>query len=124
MDSNQANAVTADSYIDVFRLLEHFNVPYVVIGGLAGMLHGPNRSVADLDIVVSSSPADQNRAQQTLMMAGFAPTIPVPLNLLTVMRMFDQSQREIDVFVRYLVARIGCALQSRTRLLCAQAVCK
>jgi hypothetical protein len=32
---------------------------------------------------------------------GFVPSIPLPLSALTVLRMFDQSQREVDVFVRY-----------------------
>jgi hypothetical protein len=35
------------------------------------------------------------------MRAGFVPSIPVPLAMLTVLRMFDQSEREIDVFGRY-----------------------
>ena len=38
---------------------------------------------------------------RALNLAGFVSTIPLPLNLLTVMRMFDSSGREVDVFVRY-----------------------
>ena len=39
----------------------------------------------------------------TLMASGFVPTIPLPLNALTVLRMFDRLNREVDVFVRYYI---------------------
>ncbi len=38
-----------------------------------------------------------------LMGAGFLPSLPLPMSAVTVMRMFDSSQREVDVFVRYAV---------------------
>jgi len=38
-----------------------------------------------------------------LMASGFVPTIPLPLNALTVLRMFDGLNREVDVFVRYYI---------------------
>jgi hypothetical protein len=34
-------------------------------------------------------------------MAGFVSTIPVPLSMAPVVRMFDQAEREVDVFARY-----------------------
>ena len=37
------------------------------------------------------------------MSAGFMPSLPLPMSAVTVMRMFDASQREVDVFVRYAV---------------------
>ena len=89
------------SYGDVFDALERNSVPYVVVSGVAVVLHGHIRPVFDLDVVIASTPDEQNRAMQTLMQAGFVPSIPVPLNFLTVLRMFDQSEREIDVFVKY-----------------------
>lgn len=95
------SANTPAVYGDVFDALERNRVPYVVVSGVAVVLHGHIRPVFDLDIVISALPDEQNRALQTLMQAGFVPTIPVPLNFLTVVRMFDESAREIDVFVRY-----------------------
>jgi len=89
------------SYGDVFDALERNSVPYVVVSGVAVVLHGHIRPVFDLDIVIASTPDEQNRALQTLMQVGFVPSIPVPLSMLTVLRMFDQSAREIDVFVNY-----------------------
>jgi len=94
-------ANTPAAYGDVFDALDRSHVPYVVVSGVAVVLHGHVRPVFDLDIVIDSTAEEQNRALQALMQAGFVPTIPVPLSFLTVLRMFDQEAREIDVFVRY-----------------------
>jgi hypothetical protein len=92
---------TPAAYCDVFDALERNRVRYVVVSGVAVVLHGQVRPVFDLDIVIPATPDEQNRAMQTLMHAGFVSSIPIPLNFLTVLRMFDQSAREIDVFVKY-----------------------
>lgn len=97
--SDEAN--TPLIFADVFAHLECAQVPYVVVSGVAVALHGYNRPVFDLDIVINSISDDANLSLQVLMRAGFVPTIPVPPHLLTVLRMFDQSEREIDVFMRY-----------------------
>jgi hypothetical protein len=94
---------TPSDYADVFDALERNSVPYVVVSGVAVVLHGHVRPVFDLDIVSGSTPEEQDLALQTLMQAGFVPSIPVPLNFLTVLRMFDREEREIDVFVRYQI---------------------
>lgn len=88
-------------YCDIFEALERNGVQYVVVSGVAVVLHGHVRPVFDLDIVIASIADEQNRAVKTLLRAGFVPSIPVPLDMLTVLRMFDQSGREIDVFARY-----------------------
>ena len=104
MSVKELTPVTPETFSDVFELLERFAIPYVVVSGMAVVLHGHKRPVFDLDIVIAATPNEQNRAQQVLQMAGFVPTIPVPLNLVPVLRMFDQSQREIDVFARYHIS--------------------
>src|ERR1700741_1392460 len=101
---NEDGSVTPGTFRDVFQLLNQYNVRYVVVGGLAVLLHGYKRRVLDLDIVIPSDSSEQQRAQQVLMMAGFMPTIPLPINLLTVLRMLDHSRREIDVFIRFHVS--------------------
>jgi hypothetical protein len=53
--------------------------------------------------VISAAPDDVTRAMQALTRAGFMPSLPLPMSAVTVMRMFDSSQREVDVFVRYAV---------------------
>ncbi|PYS92990.1 MAG: hypothetical protein DMF64_06965 [Acidobacteria bacterium] len=95
--------ITPEFYCDVFDQLEREQVRYVVVGGIAVILHGYVRPIADLDIVVAAAPEEANRTLHTLMRAGFMPTIPLPLHTLTVMRLFDHARRELDVFVRYLI---------------------
>ena len=95
---------TPEIYCDVFDRLEGDCVRYVVTSGVAVVLHGNVRPIVDLDIVIDPAPEETNRALNALMGSGFAPSIPLPLSMVSVMRMFDASQREIDVFVRYPVA--------------------
>jgi hypothetical protein len=68
---------------------------------MAVVLHGYIRPVADLDIVIDAAPHEAHKAMQALALTGFVPSIPLPLSVLTVLRMFDAAQREVDVFVRY-----------------------
>jgi hypothetical protein len=93
--------MTPIDFADVFEALNRNSVRYVVVSGVAVVLHGHIRPVFDLDIFIGPTPDEQDRAMQTLMHAGFVPSIPVPLHMLTVLRMFDQTQRELDLFVRY-----------------------
>jgi hypothetical protein len=89
------------TYSDVFDRLEQEGVRYVVISGVAVVLHGHVRPIIDLDLVIDAAPDEANRALCALAHSGFAPSLPLPLSMLSVLRMFDQSQREVDVFVRY-----------------------
>ena len=41
----------------VFRLLDEHDVRYVVVGGIAVILHGTPRLTADLDIIIDLEPA-------------------------------------------------------------------
>ena len=95
------NRGTPEVFCDVLELFEREDIRYVVVGGVAVVLHGHIRAVADLDVVIDSAPDETRRAMDALMAAGFVPSIPLPLNLLTMVRMFDSSSREIDVFVRF-----------------------
>jgi hypothetical protein len=83
--------------------LDKANVRYVAVSGTAVVLHGFRRPSADLDLVVSPAPDEVGRAMNALMQAGFVPSLPLPMSALTVMRLFDPSQREVDLFVRYAV---------------------
>ncbi len=96
--------VTPATYADVFDALERHSVPYVVVSGMAVVLHGYVRPVFDLDIVIASTPDEQNRALYALTLSGFIGTLNIPLKLLTVLRMFDETEREIDVFVKYHIS--------------------
>jgi hypothetical protein len=95
--------MSPETYSDVFEQLERDQARYVVVGGVAVVLYGYVRPIADLDLVIDRAPEEMNRAMRALVALGFVPSIPLPLSALTVMRMFDQHEREIDVFVRYAI---------------------
>lgn len=92
--------ITPEEYSDVFERLERGRVRYVVIGGVAVVLRGHVRPVADLDFAVEPTDGEMARAVGALVALGFAPSIPLPLSALSVLRLFDRSQREVNVFVR------------------------
>jgi hypothetical protein len=109
----------------VLQILNRENAPYVVVGGFAAAMHGQKREIADLDLVIDPSPTEAQRCIQALTLAGFMPSVPLPLQLLTVVRLFDSSSREVDVFVRFVIpfaelwSRAECvqvADQTTTRL--------
>ena len=92
---------TPDVYCDVFDCLERDEVRYVVTSGAAVVLHGHVRPIADLDIVIDPAPEQASRVLRALTHRGFVPSIPLPLSMLSVLRMFDSARREVDVFPRY-----------------------
>jgi len=94
---------TPETFCDVFDRLENDGVRYVVTSGVAVVLHGYVRSTVDLDIVVDAGPGEAGRALSALVQLGFVPSIPLPLELVSVMRLFDQSRREVDLFTRYSI---------------------
>jgi hypothetical protein len=95
------DGATPETFSDVFDRLEQDGIRYAAISGVAVVLYGHVRPIADLDVVIDPAPGEVARALRALAGCGFVPSIPVPLNMLTVLRMFDQSEREVDVFVRY-----------------------
>jgi hypothetical protein len=92
---------TPETYGDVFDRLERDAIRYAVISGVAVVLYGHVRPIADLDVVIDPAPDQAARALRALAACGFVQSIPLPLSMVTVMRMFDPAQREVDVFVRY-----------------------
>lgn len=55
----------------VFSSLSSHDVRYVVIGGIAAVLHGVPRATFDLDILIEASEENANRLLQALRGAGF-----------------------------------------------------
>ncbi len=52
-------------------------VRYLIVGGVAAVLHGHLRTTADLDLVVALDPANALRAVRALEGLGFKPRVPV-----------------------------------------------
>ncbi|GMV90503.1 MAG: hypothetical protein AMXMBFR82_02810 [Candidatus Hydrogenedentota bacterium] len=55
---------------DVFKSFQHHDVKYVVIGGVAAILHGVPRATFDLDILIEASPANAQRLIDALLEAN------------------------------------------------------
>jgi len=101
---------------ELFELLNQAGVRYVVVGGLAVVLHGHPRLTADVDLVVDLDPAAAELAIRTLTAMGLKPRIPVdPAAFadsvqrqawidergMTVFSLYDPSNalRSVDLFV-------------------------
>jgi hypothetical protein len=55
---------------DVFASFQKHDVRYVVIGGVAAILHGVPRATFDLDILVEATPDNARRLLDALLEAG------------------------------------------------------
>jgi hypothetical protein len=66
------------NYSTIFRTLHDAGVRYVLIGGMAVVLHGHPRFTQDMDIVLDLEPANAERFLACMETMGFAPRIPVP----------------------------------------------
>lgn len=64
----------------IFAALNSANVDYVVVGGLAVILHGYLRATADLDLAIGLSPDNAKRGMDALGSIGLRPRLPVSLD--------------------------------------------
>lgn len=65
-------------FLPVFRALAENDVRYVLVGGLAVVLHGHARMTADIDLVVDLEPAAARAAIGCLSRLGLVPRISEP----------------------------------------------
>ena len=61
----------------IFQILNAGGVRYVVVGGLATVLHGYARLTADVDLAVDLAPEKATKMIQVLVAKGFRPQVPV-----------------------------------------------
>jgi predicted nucleotidyltransferase len=61
----------------IIRALEDAQVRYVVVGGLATVLHGYPRLTVDIDLVVDLAPEEALKAVGVLTSLGLVPRVPV-----------------------------------------------
>jgi hypothetical protein len=71
--------VTAHPIEDVLATLEAAGVRYLVVGGVAVVLHGHLRTTADLDLVVALDHENAVQTVSALKGLGFTPRAPVPI---------------------------------------------
>jgi len=67
----------ASSFEEFFRVLNRDGVRYIVVGGVAVVLHGHARFTADIDLVVDLDPSAARRAIRSLTRMGLKPRVPV-----------------------------------------------
>lgn len=65
-------------YLPLFEALNNSGTRYVVVGGLATVLHGYARLTADVDIIVDLDPSAATNVLQALEDLGLRPRLPVP----------------------------------------------
>jgi predicted nucleotidyltransferase len=67
----------SSSFGPIFAALEESSVRYVVVGGLAVVLHGYARLTADVDLVVDLAEGEAIKAVEALTGLGMVPRAPV-----------------------------------------------
>ena len=75
---------------DVFKSLENREVKYLVIGGIAAILHGVPRATFDLDIIIEANSVNAQKLLDAFLDANLATA-----DLITVEKLLDS---EITIF--------------------------
>ncbi|MGD0551608.1 MAG: nucleotidyltransferase [Sedimentisphaerales bacterium] len=87
---------------DVFRFFQQHEVKYVIIGGIASVLHGVPRATFDLDILIEATAENVQRLLTAMENAGFGSA--------TMTNVKDVLANEITVFND----RVRIDVQTRT----------
>lgn len=99
---------------------------YVIVGGLATVLHGFARLTADIDLIIDLVPAEAQKAMRAFEALGVKPRAPVPLTAfadpvqrkswvsdkgMKVLSLWDPARPmlEIDLFVEHPLEAILAA---------------
>ena len=69
--------MSGSPFLEIFRALNGSGARYVVVGGVAVVLHGFLRFTADLDLVAALAPENALRTIEALTTLGFTPRPPV-----------------------------------------------
>lgn len=69
-------------YLPLFKALNDADVQYIIVGGLATVLHGYARLTADIDLVINLDQQEAQRAVSAILATGLKPRLPVdPMQL-------------------------------------------
>lgn len=66
-------------YEDLFKELAQEGIHYLVVGGVAVILHGFVRATADLDIMIALDEENLNKFIRKMKEKGYKPKAPVPI---------------------------------------------
>lgn len=81
-------------YLDLFRELQKHDVQYVVVGGLAVVLHGYARATVDVDLVLALDASNLRRFLEVAQVLKLTPTLPVKIDALLDAAQLDEWVRE------------------------------
>src|SRR5579862_7697657 len=85
-------------YLDVFASLASKDVRYVVIGGIAAIIHGVPRATFDLDLLIEATPENAKRLLRALEEANIGTALlTTPEELLSQESTFFNDRVRIDV---------------------------
>jgi hypothetical protein len=83
---------------DVFASLQRHDVRYVVIGGIAAVLHGVPRATFDLDLLIEATPDNAQRLLDALVETGMGTAhLTTPDDLLAHEITIFQDRVRVDV---------------------------
>ncbi len=87
-------------FLSLFAAINAAQVPYVVVGGLAMLLHGIDRVTGDIDLVIDLAPGTSADLINTLVSTGYRPVAPVDPVLLANEAIREQwrLERGMEVF--------------------------
>ena len=81
-------------YLELFRELQKRGVQYVVVGGLAVVLHGYARATADVDLVLALDETNLARFLKTVQTLRLTPSLPMKIEALCDLAQIDEWVRE------------------------------
>ncbi len=64
-------------YLPLFKALNDAKVQYVIVGGLATVLHGYARFTADIDLVINLEQGEAEKAVKAILTSGLKARLPV-----------------------------------------------
>jgi hypothetical protein len=105
-------------FVEVIEAMNQAGVDYVVVGGVATVLHGHPRTTGDIHLVISLEPANTSLALEKLASLGYSPAVPVEAAdfndedkrrdwietkgmLVLPFRSANRSLAEVDLFARH-----------------------
>jgi len=87
------------SILKILRALNQAKVRYLVVGGVAVILHGVDRTTRDLDVFPALDRANLLKAVGALTKLGFRPMLPVPAQTVADRETRDRWIRERNLKV-------------------------
>ncbi len=90
-------------FLDIFRKLNEKQLDYVVIGGVALVMHGVVRLTADLDLMVAMDRGNLQKLIDAMAELGYRPRVPEPPEALLepAKRTFWREEKHMEVFSFY-----------------------